>query len=619
MNDGAPAHNGERLRAFADSSDACRGADPLRHAATLRLDGPLTLESGGELPVVDVTYETYGQLSAAGDNAVLVCHALSGDSHVAGHDADDAPGWWEPVVGPGKAIDTDRYFVVCPNVLGGCRGTTGPDAVDPRTGRAYGPDFPDVTVGDMVEVQRRLIDRLGIDRLLAVVGGSMGGQQAMLWPIRHPGRVAGAILLATSMRLSAQALAFDVVGRNAILHDPSFAGGRYPAEGPGPEVGLAIARMIGHITYLSREAMAEKFGDGPTRPRDVPVDFEKEFAVGSYLGYQGAKFVERFDANSYITLTMAMDRFEMGASVEELTPRVAATDCRWLVVSFSSDWLFSPAESRQIVDALVRADRPVTYCNVASTAGHDAFLLPADLDTYGGLMEGFLANLRPAGRAEAGPRNHHHSETSIFHPEGTGRLDVQRIVGLIPPSTSVLDLGCGTGVLLEALSRRSHGRLVGIELDEPSIIACARAGLNVIQADLNEGLSAFGDGQFDFVVLSQTLQSIRDVRGLLAEMLRVGRRAVVSFPNLGYHKLRHMLAEQGRAPTSAGLLHHKWHDSPNIRFFTIADFRDLCEEVHLRVHRCMCLDTELGRDVEPGQDCNLNADLAIFVLSPEEP
>ena len=232
----------------------------------------------------------------------------------------DDPGWWDIAVGPGKPIDTDRYFVICPNLLGGCRGTTGPAASTPPTGKPYGRDFPTITIGDMVEVQRRLLDHLGIDTLLAVVGGSMGGHQALAWATRFPERVRSVVALATSPRLTSQALAFDVVGRNAIRRDPHYHGGQYYEEKHGPEVGLAIARMIGHITYLSREAMRQKFDADRLQPRDVATEFEKTFSVGSYLGYQGTKFVERFDANSYMVLSMAMDLFDLGGTPQPNWP-----------------------------------------------------------------------------------------------------------------------------------------------------------------------------------------------------------------------------------------------------------------------------------------------------------
>jgi len=596
---------------FLSSSDTGRSAATLRHAQTARLDGPLALELGGTLHDVTVVYETYGRLNAARDNAVLICHALSGDSHVARHDQADDPGWWDIVVGPGKPIDTDKYFVICPNILGGCRGTTGPNSVDPATGRPYARDFPTITIGDMVEVQSRLTDHLGIDRLLAVVGGSMGGHQVLCWATKFPRRVGGAIPIATSARLSSQALAFDVVGRNAIVRDPGFRGGQYYDEGPRPNVGLAIARMIGHITYLSREAMRQKFGANRLQPREVPVEFEKKFSVGSYLGHKGAEFVERFDANSYIAISMAMDLFDLGDSPEKLAEKLKASRCRWLVISFTSDWLFSPEESQQIVNALIATNKEVSYCNVESSCGHDAFLLPNDVDRYGELIRAFLSHV-DGGTEETGSAavRGEQAPTSIFHSE---RLDYDRIVDLIAPNTSVLDLGCGNGELLSRLHRRGHEFVVGVELDEQAIIACVRRGLDVVQADLNKGLRAFADRQFDYVVLSQTLQAVRDVEAVVSDILRVGRRCIVSFPNFAYHKLRTILVEQGRAPETTGLLRYKWYNSPNIRFFSIADFEEFCGEQGITVHRRIALDTEAGKEINT--DANLNADLAIFVIS----
>jgi len=597
--------------AFLDSSDSVRSGRPLKHVRTVTFREPLDLEQGGRLDEVTVAYETYGRLNERRDNAVLICHAISGDSHVARHDEDDDPGWWDVLIGPGKGIDTNRYFVVCPNILGGCRGTTGPNSVNPRTGRPYGPDFPLVTVGDMVEVQRRLLDRLGVRRMLGAIGGSMGGHQAMCWSVRHPDRVAGTMAVATSARLSSQGLAFDVVARNAILRDPNFRNGQYYDGGPTPDVGLAIARMIGHITYLSREAMTEKFGADRLSPRDVSTGFEKKFSVGSYLGYQGNKFVERFDANSYVTLSMAIDLFDLGGTPEELAATLSRSQSRWLVISFTSDWLFSPQESRELVDALIRTNKPVSYCNVESSCGHDAFLLPDEAARYGALVGGFLANLSGDGEAPIVAAEHANPQ-SIFNPAHPQRLDYDMLLDLIPPSASVMDLGCGGGELLSRLAGRGNRPVAGVELDEQAVIACVCRGLDVIQADLNAGLGAFGDGQFDYVVLSQTLQTIRDVEGVIRDMLRVGRRCIVSFPNFAYRELRRMLSEQGRAPEAA-LLHHKWYNSPNIRCLSIADFEEFIREKDIRVHRSIALNTEEGREV--AEDPNLNADLAIFVIS----
>ncbi len=594
-----------------ESSDTVRHARPLRYARSVTFDQALELHRGGYLPSVTVAYETYGQLNQARDNAVMVCHALSGDSHVAKHDEQDDPGWWDTVVGPGKAIDTNLLFVICPNLLGGCRGTTGPGSLNPVNGKPYGGDFPTITVRDMVEVEKRLLDYLEIQQLRAVVGGSLGGHQALTWAACYPERVRGIVALATSPRLTTQALAFDVVGRNAILRDPHFYGGQYYDKPHGPGVGLALARMIGHITYLSPEAMQEKFEADRLHPRELAIEFEKKFSVGSYLGYQGAKFVERFDANSYVTLSLAMDLFDLGGTREELAAALRNARCRWLVVSFSSDWLFPPDQSRAIVHALTANNAPVSYCNVQSACGHDAFLLPDEVDVYGGMTRAFLENLGPASTttspaADDGP----HGPTSIFHQH---RIDYDRIAELVPVGASVLDLGCGSGTLLARLRQEDHRRLVGVELDEHNILSCIGKGLDVIQLDLNKGLGAFASGQFDCVLLSQTLQAVYDVERVLTEMVRIGRTCIVSIPNFAYHQLRKMLVEQGRAPKAGGVLRYEWYNTPNIRFFTIADFEDFCAQKGIRVHRRIALDTEARREIF--EDPNCNADLAIFVIS----
>jgi homoserine O-acetyltransferase len=403
-----------------ESSDDVRHARPLKHGQQVAFHEPLHLELGGQLPEVSVTFETYGRLNAQRGNAVLICHALSGDSHVAAHDEDDDPGWWDIMVGPGKSIDTDRCFVICPNILGGCRGTTGPNSIDPSSGRPYAADFPAITVGDIVDVQRRLTKHLGIERLMAVVGGSLGGHMVLTWATRFPQHVAGAIALATSARLTSQALAFDVVGRNAILRDPAFQNGQYYDQGHGPVVGLAIARMLGHITYLSREAMMQKFDAHRLQPRDVQSQFETKFSVGSYLAYQGDRFGERFDANSYLTLSTAMDLFDLGGTPERLRAELARARCRWLLVSYTSDWLFPPFQSQELVANLIALDQPVTYCNVETDCGHDAFLLPNQLVVYGELMRAFLANLHGNAQGMGDDRELGGSPTS----EGDRQLEL---------------------------------------------------------------------------------------------------------------------------------------------------------------------------------------------------
>ena len=597
------------------SSDSVRSARILKYARTFSIEEPLCLELGGELPRVDVAYETYGSLNSAKDNAILICHALSGDSHVARHTPEDDPGWWDIAVGPGKAIDTDRYFVICSNVLGGCRGTTGPSCINPATGHLYGADFPVVTEGDMVEVQRRLVDHLGIEKLLAVIGGSMGGQQTLLWATRFPNRLAGAVTLATTSRLTTQALAFDIVGRNAIRRDPGFRNGRYLDENTTPSAGLALARMLGHITYLSPEAMRAKFDANRLEPRQIDTEFEKQFSVGSYLAHQGDKFVERFDANSYIRISLAMDLFDIGDTPETITESLRPSRCRWLIISFTSDWLFPPSQSRDLVNALIALGQPVSYCNVVSSCGHDAFLLPDELPVYGGLISAFLENVTgDSVKHVEDDEVYSLSPVSIFGAfSRKPRTDYDQIARLIQPGASVLDLGCGRGSFLAKLRHDRSRKLMGIDLHEDCILHCLQRGLDVVQADLNTGLSQFPDDQFDYIVLSQTLQSIRDVEYLLDEMLRVGKRSIVSFPNFAYHKLRNMLMEQGRSPVSAGILRHEWYNTPNIRFFSITDFEGFCAGRDIKIHERLALDTEDGHLVR--EDVNRLADMAIFVIS----
>ncbi len=348
-------------------------SDPRERVVLFTRDDPLLLDSGGRLDLVEVAYETWGTLNADGSNAVFVCHALTGDSHATG--SPEAPGWWETMIGPGRPVDTDRFFVVCPNLLGGCSGTTGPASADPATGAAYGLDFPLLTVRDFVTVHRRLIRHLGIGRVLGVIGGSLGGMQALQWALDAPAEVARAVVIAGSSRLSAQNIAFSAVARSAIMRDPEFADGRY-AEGAGPRTGLAIARMMAHITYLSEQAMAEKFGRRFQDSEEPRHRFGVDFAVESYLEHQGETFLDRFDALSYLYLTRSLDYFDCFAEPDAIDALAAAADpTRFLVVSFDSDWRFATSHSRRIVRALEGARVPVSFREVSAPHGHDSFLL----------------------------------------------------------------------------------------------------------------------------------------------------------------------------------------------------------------------------------------------------
>lgn len=363
-----------------------------RTAVVADPDHPFRLENGATLEKVEVAYETYGELNEDRSNAIFICHALSGDAHAAGfHQGADRPGWWDNIVGPGRPLDTDRFFVVCANVLGGCGGTTGPSSEDPATGSPYGLRFPLVQVRDLVEVHRALLAELGIDHLLAAVGGSLGGMQALQWAIDHPGELDGALVIAASAHLSAQNIAFSAVAREAIMSDPEFAHGDYYGTDGSPDRGLAIARMIGHITYLSEESMREKFGRR-IQDSDAPrYGFDVDFEVESYLRYQGTSFVERFDANTYLYLGRTMDYFEPFADPTYVQNQIAEGDTAFLLVSFDSDWRFSTSHSRRVTDELRLAGAPVTFQEVESRHGHDSFLF--EIPEYHETVAGFLDRL----------------------------------------------------------------------------------------------------------------------------------------------------------------------------------------------------------------------------------
>jgi homoserine O-acetyltransferase len=360
-------------------------------SSTFHCDETLTLSSGEQLVEYDLVYETYGELNANRDNAILVCHALSGNHHLAGYYSKDdrKPGWWDNIIGPGKALDTNEFFVVGVNNLGGCHGSTGPTSIDPAMGKPYGPDFPIVTVSDWVKSQARLSDHLGIQQWAAIVGGSLGGMQVLQWAIDQPERLRHAIVIAAAPKLTAQNIAFNEVARQAIRTDPSFHDGRYTDHETLPDRGLRIARMLGHLTYLSDDIMAEKFGRD-RRDEVITYDYQVEFQVESYLRYQADSFVGSFDANTYLLMTKALDYFDPAADFGgDLSKALTDVTANFLVLSFTSDWRFSPTRSREIVKALHDNDLNVSYAEITSHHGHDAFLLkiPQYLDVLGAYME----------------------------------------------------------------------------------------------------------------------------------------------------------------------------------------------------------------------------------------
>jgi len=427
--------------------------------------------------------------------------------------------------------------------------------------------------------------------------------------VRAPTAVCGCVPVAAAPRLSSQGIAFDVVGRNAIRHDVNFRDGQYYGH-RAPEAGLALARMLAHITYLSDESMRRKFDPARLAPRAVDSAFESLFSVGSYLAHQGDKFVERFDANSYITLSTAMDLFDLGDTQTALCRSLAPALCRWLLVSFSTDWLYPPRASRQLVDALIAQTKPVSYCNIESAAGHDSFLLPETMDLGARMIGSFLASLsrepapvrrRAARRKEA---------TSIFD---SMRIDQEMILEMVPKGASVVDLGCGDGELLALLRQRGRGALLGVERDQEAVAECVGRGLEVIHADVERDLGIFSDLSYDVAILSQTLQSIVDVAGLLDQLVRIAKQAIVSFPNFAYKPMREMFLAEGRVPKAKGFYGYEWYDTPNRRFPSILDFEELCAARGIRIARAAYLDSQTGRRVTDAP--NLNADVAIVMLT----
>lgn len=584
----------------------------------IEADAPLTLRCGKTLGPIDVAYETYGELSGEKDNAILICHALSGNAHVAGYNSPDdrKPGWWDIMVGPGKPIDTNRYFVICSNFLGGCSGTTGPSEINPATGKPYGLSFPIFTIEDTVNVQKLLLDKLGVDHLLGVIGGSMGGMQVLQWAISYPNCISAALCIASTTRLNAQSIAFDAVGRNAILNDPHFNSGQYHGCDT-PNRGLGIARMIGHITYLSEESMRSKFGRELRTSKEYKYDFNSEFSVETYLDYQGQTFIERFDANSYLYITKAMDYFDLAREYGSLRRAFANTDSRFLIASFSSDWLFTPAQSEEIVEALGAEGKDVTYCNIKSSYGHDAFLLEAE--RLGALIGGFLNSTLQRARTgrrivtehKVGP-----SKLKLLERAKRARVDYELIDSLIETGSRVLDLGCGDGELLARLTEDKQVIGEGIEIDEDLVIHCVQRGLSVIHRDIERGLDMYPNDTFDYAVLSQTIQTLRDPQKVLIELHRVARKVIVSFPNFAHWICRTQLLFGGRAPQTKQLP-FRWHNSPNIHFLSLKDFDRFCAELDIKIERRI----PLGKK-SPGPMRilpNVFASQAVYITSKYQP
>lgn len=592
-------------------------------------EGGFQLDSGDRLPALRLAYETYGRLSEKRDNVIVICHALSGDAHVAGTlDTEDGPvGWWDEMVGPGKGIDTQYYFVVCANILGGCKGTTGPSSIDPRTGKPYGSSFPAVTVGDIVAAHRLLLEHLGVDRVAAVVGGSFGGMQVLEWAIRYPDSVDRCVCIASATSLSAQALAFDIVGRRAITSDPDWQGGDYYGTGREPDSGLARARQIGHITYLSPEMMTTKFGRERAKtdlrqPPSATTDaaavrsalrssqrFRSDFQVERYLEYQGAKFVKRFDANSYLHISRAMDEFDLAERFGSVSNAFSRISSRFLVVGLSADWLFPPEQSREIANALQSVGKSVSYCGLHAPHGHDAFLV--DIEHLREVMRAFLPWV---GRPRRVPgRLGPDSDSGQRRAEREQEFSILR--DMIKPGSRVLDLGCGRGELLTRLAEQRAVSGLGIDIDIRHVIEVIDRGHDICQADIDEGLAMLPDRAYDYAVLGETLQVVRKPRFVLAEMLRVARRGIVTFPNFGCLSNRLHLGFAGRMPTS-GLSPFEWYDTPNIHLFTLHDFIDLCRQDGIGIKDMVCIpEGRLSRWLVRAGLCALGASRVIVEVT----
>ena len=521
---------------------------------------------GGVLKRIEVRYEACGAPRRA-DNVIFICHALTGDAHVAGiRPGETKPsGWWEGMVGPGRAIDTNRFHVICANVFGGCQGTTGPSSVDPETGRPYGSSFPQHTFSEAVDVYRMLLRDLGVGKLAALIGGSYGGMMVLDWITRFPDETAKACLIATSASLNTQAIAFDVVARASITDDPAWRSGDYYGEGDGkgPAAGLASARQLAHITYLSRGLLQTKFGrrlqdefvNAPESDREERERaFRTYFQIESYLDHQATKFLRRFDANSYLHITRSMDLYDAGDRYGGLDEACARVSAKCLVVSYEGDILFADWQSRDIAAALLRNGKSVSYCHLEAGTGHDSFL--TDIDDLSGLVGGFLSDRAP----KVSPRHERR---------------YANVVKMVRNGARVVDIGCGDGTLLNVLRERRNAVCDGVEIEIDPFKESLADGNRMYWLDADDGLSLLPDSHYDVAICSDTLQEMRNPRGLLREALRIADEAIVTFPNFAAYRIRLTLAFTGRLPVSKALP-FQWYDTPNIHCITLKDFRALC-------------------------------------------
>jgi len=536
-------------------------------------EGGLRFAAGGVLKEIEVAYEECGAPIADG-NVIFICHALTGDAHVAGiRPGEEKPsGWWEEMVGPGRAFDTNRFHIVCANVLGGCSGTTGPMSIDPDTGKPYGSKFPQYTFSEAVDVYRMLLKQLGAGKLAAVVGGSYGGMMVTDWITRCPDEMDKACLIATSAELNTQAIAFSVMSRTSITDDPKWQGGDYYLEGDGkgPRAGLAAARQLAHVTYLSRELLQDKF---QRRLQDSFVNapaaeraerdrlFKTYFQIESYLDYQASKFVKRFDADSYLHITRSMDLYSAADRYGGMDEAFARVKAKVLVVSYAGDILFPDWQSKEMVAALLRNGKEVSYCHLEAGTGHDSFL--TDISDLSGLVSGFLVGHEPKVM------------------KWQERL-YRNVVRMVRNGARVIDIGCGDGTLLNVLRKTRNISASGVDIDIDCFKESVADGNRMYWEDADEGLSTIPDRHYDVAICSDTLQEVKNPRGLLNEALRVADEAIVSFPNFAAYRIRLTLGFTGRLPVSKQLP-FQWYDTPNIHCITLKDFQALCAAENIEI------------------------------------
>lgn len=570
------------------------------------------LENGKTLPELEIRYETYGALNNKKDNAIWVCSPLTADAHVAGYysETDKKPGWWDALIGKGKPIDTDKFFIVCSNILGGCKGTTGPASINPKTAKPYGSNFPTITIGDMVHAQKELAEFLGISELYCVIGGSMGGFQAMKWAIYYPELVERCIIIASSTRFSSQALGFEIVARDIITQDPNYNNGDY-YESVRPNIGLSNARKLAHLTYLSAVGMEQKFkraqdNENKNHAVTYSTPFDLNLPLESYLRYQGAKFVDRFDANSYLHIAHATDSFDLETEYGSLENAFKNVKAEFLNVNLSTDWLFPPHESRRITSALLNLDKIVTSLELNTQFGHDGFLIEVgDLGrAVGRFLDGKII-----------PIEKQKNVMPAFH--GTHAFSF--ISNLVKENSRVLDLGCGCGELVDYLWKLKKAKGVGIEKNFACILDCLENDVPVIQRDLDErGLSDFKDNSFDYAIFNRTLQETKNPVSLLREILRVAKRAVITFPNFGNWAVRSALMFKGRMPKSKELP-YEWYNTPNIHLFTYRDFLRLCEKENLKIEAVRFINSHsLSKVLSAFNLSNLGAEQVIAMVGKKE-